>query len=95
MIHWNTTTLSPPPLLRRFTNQEIWSKVQSDGTTAECNFDKFPCHTQAGEGGNRGITKSRRFQFQRWFYKNYTSFRIFNTKGSILVPPVGLGSARE
>ncbi|GBM13461.1 hypothetical protein AVEN_257654-1 [Araneus ventricosus] len=46
MIHWNTVTLSTPPLLRRFTNQEIWFKVQS---TAESNFDKFPCHTQAVE----------------------------------------------
>ncbi|GBM51847.1 hypothetical protein AVEN_8709-1 [Araneus ventricosus] len=35
MIHWNTITLSPPPLLRRFSNQEILSKVQSVGTAAE------------------------------------------------------------
>ncbi|GBN36457.1 hypothetical protein AVEN_114311-1 [Araneus ventricosus] len=35
MIHWNTIALSPPPLLRRFANQEIWSKVESDGTAAE------------------------------------------------------------
>ncbi|GBL74725.1 hypothetical protein AVEN_243599-1 [Araneus ventricosus] len=48
MIHWNTATLSTPPLLRRFTNQDIWSKVQSGGTAAEWNFDKFSCHnTQA------------------------------------------------
>ncbi|GBO42382.1 hypothetical protein AVEN_271632-1 [Araneus ventricosus] len=32
MINSNTITLLPPPLLRRFTNQEIWSKVQSCGT---------------------------------------------------------------
>ncbi|GBN86999.1 hypothetical protein AVEN_195469-1 [Araneus ventricosus] len=47
MIHWNTITLSPPPLLRRFSSQEIWSKVQSGGTAAEWNFDKLPCHTEA------------------------------------------------
>ncbi|GBM46611.1 hypothetical protein AVEN_95606-1 [Araneus ventricosus] len=47
MIHWNTITLSPPPLLRRFTNQEIWSKVQSGGTANGLNLEKFPCHTQA------------------------------------------------
>ncbi|GBN86724.1 hypothetical protein AVEN_139485-1 [Araneus ventricosus] len=41
MIRWNTTTLSPPHLLRRFTNQEICSKVQSGGTAAVWNFDKF------------------------------------------------------
>ncbi|GBN80213.1 hypothetical protein AVEN_273287-1 [Araneus ventricosus] len=49
MIHWNTITLSPLPLLRRFLNQEICSKVQSGATAAEWNFDKFPCHTQAVE----------------------------------------------
>ncbi|GBN09653.1 hypothetical protein AVEN_6498-1 [Araneus ventricosus] len=49
MIHWNTITLSPPPLLRIFSNQEIWSKVQSVGAAAEWNFDNFPCHTQAVE----------------------------------------------
>ncbi|GBN16860.1 hypothetical protein AVEN_30-1 [Araneus ventricosus] len=49
MIHWNTIILSPPSLLRRFSNQEIWSKVQSGGTAAEWKFDKFPCHTQAVE----------------------------------------------
>ncbi|GBM50519.1 hypothetical protein AVEN_160741-1 [Araneus ventricosus] len=80
MIHWNTTTLSPSPLLRRFTNQEIWSEVQSGGTAAEWNFDKLPCHTQADDADNQGITKSRRFQFQIWFYTNYASFKIFNTK---------------
>ncbi|GBN25715.1 hypothetical protein AVEN_259451-1 [Araneus ventricosus] len=46
-IHWNTVTLSTPPLLRRFTNKEIWSKVQSGGTGAQWNFDKFPRYTQA------------------------------------------------
>ncbi|GBM10212.1 hypothetical protein AVEN_177481-1 [Araneus ventricosus] len=69
MIHWNNITLSPPPLLRKFSNQEIWSKVQSGGTATEWNFDKFPYLTQAMgtmcEASNRGITKSRRFQFQR------------------------------
>ncbi|GBM41951.1 hypothetical protein AVEN_112111-1 [Araneus ventricosus] len=58
MIHWNTTTLSPPPLLRRFTNQEICSKVQSGGTAAEWNFDKFPCHTQAVERCVKLVTEA-------------------------------------
>ncbi|GBN18008.1 hypothetical protein AVEN_1395-1 [Araneus ventricosus] len=35
MIHWNTITLSLPPLLRIISNQEIWSKVQSLGTAPE------------------------------------------------------------
>ncbi|GBN13312.1 hypothetical protein AVEN_201804-1 [Araneus ventricosus] len=84
MIHWNTTSFSPPPLLRRFKNQEIWSEVQLGGTAAEWNFHKFPCHTQAVERDVKLVTeisqKSCRFQFQRWFYKNYTSFKIFNAK---------------
>ncbi|GBM43925.1 hypothetical protein AVEN_125115-1 [Araneus ventricosus] len=43
-INWNlfcyrlNFSLSPPPLLRRFTNQEIWSNVQSGGTAAEGNL---------------------------------------------------------
>lgn len=35
MIPWGTTTLSPPPLLQRVADQEIWSKVKSRGTPAE------------------------------------------------------------
>ncbi|GBM79302.1 hypothetical protein AVEN_92056-1 [Araneus ventricosus] len=58
MIHWNTITLSPPPLLRRFTNQVIWSKVQSGETAAMGNFDKFPCHTQAVERGVKVVTEA-------------------------------------
>ncbi|GBM13992.1 hypothetical protein AVEN_166183-1 [Araneus ventricosus] len=38
MIHWNTLTVSPPPLLRRFRNQEIWFKVQSGGTGLSRTF---------------------------------------------------------
>ncbi|GBN23534.1 hypothetical protein AVEN_102269-1 [Araneus ventricosus] len=58
MIHWNTTTLSPPTLVRRFTNQKIWSKVQSGGTAAEWNFDMFPCHTQAVERSVKLVTEA-------------------------------------
>ncbi|GBL82325.1 hypothetical protein AVEN_252488-1 [Araneus ventricosus] len=58
MIHWNTMTLSPPPLLRRFTIQEIWSKVQSGGTASEWNFDKFLCHTQAVERCVKQVTEA-------------------------------------
>jgi len=47
MIDWNTTTLFPPPLLRRVSDEDIWSKIQSGETAAEWNFEKFPCYTQA------------------------------------------------
>ncbi|GBN06262.1 hypothetical protein AVEN_155972-1 [Araneus ventricosus] len=58
MIHWNTITLSPPHLLRRFMNQDISSKVRSGGTAAEWNFDKFPCHTQAVERYVKLVTEA-------------------------------------
>ncbi|GBL62395.1 hypothetical protein AVEN_101522-1 [Araneus ventricosus] len=58
MIHWNTTSLTSPSLLQRFTNQEIWSWVQSGGTAAEWHFDKFPCHTQAVERGVKLVTEA-------------------------------------
>ncbi|GBN72343.1 hypothetical protein AVEN_270940-1 [Araneus ventricosus] len=58
MIHWNTITFSTQPLLRRFSNQEIWSKVQSGGTVTEWNFDKFPCHTQAVERDVKLVTEA-------------------------------------
>ncbi|GBN75531.1 hypothetical protein AVEN_173694-1 [Araneus ventricosus] len=57
VIHWNTTALSPPPLVRRFTNKKIWSKVQTGGTAAEWNFDMFPCHTQAVERSLKLVTE--------------------------------------
>ncbi|GBM74723.1 hypothetical protein AVEN_274856-1 [Araneus ventricosus] len=63
MIHWNTITLSPPPLLRIFSNQEIWSKLQSVGTAAEWNFDKFPCHTQAVERCVKLVTRASQKAF--------------------------------
>ncbi|GBN97717.1 hypothetical protein AVEN_202615-1 [Araneus ventricosus] len=58
MIHWNTITLAPPPLLKRFSNQEIWSKIRSGGTAAEWNFGKFPCHAQAAKRYIKLITKA-------------------------------------
>ncbi|GBN34969.1 hypothetical protein AVEN_272099-1 [Araneus ventricosus] len=53
IIHWNTTTLSPPPLLRKFTNQEISFKTQ-----IRWNFGKFPCHTQAVKQCVKLVTKA-------------------------------------
>lgn len=49
MIHWNTSTLSLPPLLQEVTDQDILLKIQSGGTAAEWSFDQYPCHTQAVE----------------------------------------------
>ncbi|GBL97186.1 hypothetical protein AVEN_116163-1 [Araneus ventricosus] len=58
MIHWNTITLAPPPLLKRFSNQEIWSKIRSGGTAAEWNFGKFTCHAQAAKRCVKRITEA-------------------------------------
>ncbi|GBM80494.1 hypothetical protein AVEN_91780-1 [Araneus ventricosus] len=58
MIHWNTITLSPSLFLRIFSNQELWSKVQSGGTAAEWNFDNFPFLTQAVERCVKLVTEA-------------------------------------
>lgn len=58
MIDWNTASLSPPPLLRRLTDQEIWSKIQSGEKADEWNFNKFPCHTQAVERCVKLVTEA-------------------------------------
>lgn len=57
-ILWNNTPLLSQPLLRRVTNQEIWSKVQSRGTEAEWNCDQFPCHSQAVEQCVKLVTEA-------------------------------------
>ncbi|GBM10717.1 hypothetical protein AVEN_109-1 [Araneus ventricosus] len=94
MIHWNTTTLSPPPLLRRFTNQEIWSMVQSGGTAAEWNFDRFPCHTQAvercvklvTEASHKDVGSNSRVSFIRTILLSKSSTPNFSRKSHFKVP---------
>ncbi|GBM88191.1 hypothetical protein AVEN_57948-1 [Araneus ventricosus] len=94
MIHWNTITLSPPPLLRRFSNLEIWSKVQSVGTAAEWNFDKFPCHTQAvercvklvTEASQKVVGSNSRDGFIRTTLLSRSSMPSFTSKSSFKVP---------
>lgn len=48
MICWATCKLSPPPLLRRITDEEIKQLIHS-GTPLAPDFNDFPCHTQAVE----------------------------------------------
>ncbi|GBM24085.1 hypothetical protein AVEN_38283-1 [Araneus ventricosus] len=94
MIHWNTITLSPPPLLRRFSNQEIWSKVQSGGTAAEWNFDRFPCHTQAvkrcvnlvTEALQKTVGSNSRDGFIRTTFLSRSSMSSFSSKSYFKVP---------
>lgn len=94
MIHWGTTTLSPPPLLRRVTDQEIWSKVKSSGTAAEWNFNKFPCHTQAVERCVKLVTEasqkvvgfSSRDGFIRTTLLSRSSMPSFSSKSKFKLP---------
>ncbi|GBN39799.1 hypothetical protein AVEN_273552-1 [Araneus ventricosus] len=94
MIHWNTVTLSPPTLLRRFLNQEIWSKVQSGGTEAEWNFDKFLCHTQAVElcvklvtqASQKGVGSNSRDDFIRTILFSRSPMPSFSSKSYFKVP---------
>ena len=58
MIDWNTTTLLPNPLMRRVSDKDIWSMIQSGETPAEWNLEKFPCHTQAVERSMKFVTEA-------------------------------------
>ncbi|GBM38235.1 hypothetical protein AVEN_199189-1 [Araneus ventricosus] len=94
MIHWNTITLSPPPLLRRFSNQEIWFKVQSGVTAAEWNFAKSPCHTQAAErcvklvteASQKAVGSNSRDAFVRTTLLSRSSMSSFSNKFYFKVP---------
>ncbi|GBL79008.1 hypothetical protein AVEN_48966-1 [Araneus ventricosus] len=93
MILWNTITLSPPPLLRIFTNQEIWSKGQSDGTATEWNFD-VTCHTQAverciklvTEASQKVVSSNSRDGFIRTTLLSRSSMPNFSSKSYFKVP---------
>ncbi|GBM29438.1 hypothetical protein AVEN_189654-1 [Araneus ventricosus] len=94
MIPWHTVTLSTPPWLRRFTNQEIWSKVQSRGTAAEWNSDKFPCHIQAmercvklvTEASQKIVCSNSRDGFIRTTLFSRSSLLSFSSKSYFKVP---------
>lgn len=58
IIDWNTTALTPPPLLRRVSDDEVWAKITAGETADEWNFGKFPCHTQAVERCVKLVTEA-------------------------------------
>lgn len=58
MIDWNTAALSPPPLLRRVSDDDLWTKIKSGESADEWNFGKFPCHTQAAERCVKLVTEA-------------------------------------
>ncbi|GBO27447.1 hypothetical protein AVEN_148315-1 [Araneus ventricosus] len=95
MIHWNTIKLSPPPLLRLFSIQEIWSNVQSVGTAAEWNFDKFPCHAQTVErcvklvtvaSQKEAVSSNSRDGFIRTTLLSRSSMPSFSSKSFFNIP---------
>lgn len=94
MIDWKTTALSPPPLLRRVTDQEIWSKIKSRGTAAEWKLDKFPCHTQAvercvklvTEASQKVVGPNSRDGFIRSTLHSRSSMPSFSSKSKFKLP---------
>ncbi|GBM38078.1 hypothetical protein AVEN_40957-1 [Araneus ventricosus] len=94
MIQWSTIALSPPPLQRRFMNQEIWSQVQSGGIAAEWNFDKFPCHTEADEryvklvteASQKVVSSNSTDGFIRTTLLSRSSMKCFSRKSYFKVP---------
>lgn len=58
IIDWNTVVLTPPPLLRRVSDDEVWAKITVGETADDWNFGKFPRHTQAVERCVKLVTES-------------------------------------
>ncbi|GBM24968.1 hypothetical protein AVEN_262121-1 [Araneus ventricosus] len=48
MIDWSSITITPPPILRDI-SIAVFSSIVRDNKNPECDFDHFPCHTQAVE----------------------------------------------
>lgn len=57
IIKWNTSTLTPPPLLRTLTNEDIKQYLSNDFKPV-MSIDAFPCHTQAVERCAKLVTEA-------------------------------------
>lgn len=57
MINWDTTTLSPQPLLHRVSDDDIWSNISYIKIAEDWNFHKYPCHTRSVD---RCVRRSKR-----------------------------------
>lgn len=96
MIDWTNTDLSPPPLLRRVSDEDIWSKVESGKTAEEWKFDKFPCHTQAvercvklvTEASQKVVGSSNRDGFIRTTLLSRATMPSFSSKSSFILPAI-------
>lgn len=92
LIDWNVEKISSPPLLRRVTNEEIHSFIQS-GDIPDWDVKKFPCHTQAVERCVKLVTEASlkvcgpqsRDGFIRATLKSRSMMQEFNTKSQYKV----------
>lgn len=57
IIHWNTCSLTPPPLLRELNDDEIRLFVSRESKPI-MDFKQFPCHTQAVERCVKLVTEA-------------------------------------
>ena len=57
MITWNDRELSPPPIIRDISDEEIETHIEL-GTVPNWEFKKFPCHTQAVERCVKLVTEA-------------------------------------
>jgi hypothetical protein len=96
MIDWTSTALFPPPLLRRVSDEDIWTKISTGKTAKEWNFNKFPCHTQAVERCVKLVTEAssklvgvkNRDGFIRTTLLSRASMPSFSSKCSFNVPTI-------
>lgn len=57
IVDWNSCKLTPPPILRDLTNNELKLFVTKDSKTI-IDLQKFPCHTQAVERCVKIVTEA-------------------------------------
>ncbi|XP_050502649.1 uncharacterized protein LOC126881949 [Diabrotica virgifera virgifera] len=96
IIDWTTTAISPPPLLRRVSDEEMWAKISTANTPEEWNFHKFPCHTQAVERCVKLVTEAssklvgakNRDGFIRTTLLSRASMPSFSSKQDFKVPNI-------
>ncbi|XP_050514600.1 uncharacterized protein LOC126889917 [Diabrotica virgifera virgifera] len=96
IIDWTTTAISPPPLLRRVSDEEMWAKISTANTPEEWNFHKFPCHTQAVERCVKLVTEAssklvgakNRDGFIRTTLLSRASMLSFSSKQDFKVPNI-------
>lgn len=57
MIQWNACNVTPPPLLKNVTDEEIGELIKT-GRPLMSDFNMFPCHTQTVERCVKLVTEA-------------------------------------